>query len=104
MVILDHQRVSGAKRDDGRRLVPAKQVGLLEIAVLIPLHHVALSVVVARISAVENAAVRAHGGRGRGIVQHTATRHLVSGWIDAQICPRAAPTPRSGWPKKPPRQ
>src|SRR6202171_6368764 len=86
VVVLDHHGVIGAGPDDSRRLVPAEQVGADVVAILVPLHQVALGVVIAAVGAVENAAVGAHGGRGRRVIQHAAAGAVIGGRVHVEVC------------------
>src|SRR5258707_4094752 len=90
MIVFDDDRIGAAVTVDGWGAVPAEVERPQELAGWTELHQVPLRVVVARIGAEQDGAIRCDGGRGRCIVEHATRTRLVRPWIDAGMRTDAA--------------
>src|SRR5215831_7358685 len=77
LVVLDDDRVRRAMLVDGRRGIPAEGIRAEELSVRVELQQVAAAEVVARVGAVEQAAIRSHCYRRGRIVEHARRRSRV---------------------------
>src|SRR5262249_49135909 len=90
VIVLDYNRVSRAMSEDRRCAVPTEVEGCQELSRRTELHQVALGVVVPRVSAEQNSAVRSDGRRGRLIVKHAPRSRFVRPRINARMRANAA--------------
>src|SRR5262249_56408510 len=84
VVVLDHDGIGPAVREDGRGAVPAEVEGGQELSRRAELPQVAASEVVARVRPIEDRAVRCYGRRGRRLGDHATGGGRVGGRGDGR--------------------